>query len=401
MRKHVDGRRLVELVRPAGHRALVLDLGDVRLVLRLSGAPALSLVKGEAVLATMGEGAPAWPLPSAPAASPESLLVPCLALPRPYDACRDRDLAPADAVRFVASAEAAGHVVAGRWSELAALFLVARRRGARFEAAQRGALRQAARELRRLRRLEAHLEADLAGLGDATALRQQAEAILAAPGVVPRGVSEAELPDPRSEGSRLRVSLDPRLEASENATRLFARARRLERARQQVGHRLAETRREIESAAEGEARALAAEDVGELTPPASAAERAASDKAKPRHYLTSRGLSILVGRGARENHRLTFSVARPEDLWLHVRDAPGAHVILRDPEGRADADDLREAAETAAYFSDVRDAGRVDVHVARRKHVRPARGGPGRVHVSHSDTLRVAPRDPQGQLRRR
>ncbi|MFN8095297.1 MAG: hypothetical protein U0599_24310 [Vicinamibacteria bacterium] len=41
------------------------------------------------------------------------------------------------------------------------------------------------------------------------------------------------------------------------------------------------------------------------------------------------------------------------------------------------------------------------MHVTRRKHVRPGRGGPGRVFVSHSDTLRVAPRDPEGRLRRR
>ena len=55
----------------------------------------------------------------------------------------------------------------------------------------------------------------------------------------------------------------------------------------------------------------------------------------------------------------------------------------------------------AAYFSDARQEARVDVHVTRRKHVRPAKGGPGRVHVHHSDTMRVAPRDPAGRLRRR
>ena len=108
-----------------------------------------------------------------------------------------------------------------------------------------------------------------------------------------------------------------------------------------------------------------------------------------------------MGRGARENHSLTFGMARPEDLWLHARDVPGAHVILRDNEGRAAADDLREAAEVAAFFSDARAETAVDVHVTRRKHLRPGRGGPGRVQVSHSDTLRVAPRDPEGRLRRR
>jgi predicted ribosome quality control (RQC) complex YloA/Tae2 family protein len=109
-----------------------------------------------------------------------------------------------------------------------------------------------------------------------------------------------------------------------------------------------------------------------------------------------------VGRGARENHHLTFAVARPDDLWLHARDVPGAHVILRDPEGRAGADDLREAAEVAAFFSEARrEAQGADVHVTRRKHLRPVRGGPGRVAIGHTDTLRAVPRDPEGRLRRR
>jgi predicted ribosome quality control (RQC) complex YloA/Tae2 family protein len=118
-------------------------------------------------------------------------------------------------------------------------------------------------------------------------------------------------------------------------------------------------------------------------------------------YLTSRGLQVLAGRGARDNHDLTFSFAAPEDLWLHVRDRPGAHVILRDNEGRAHPEDLREAAEIAAFFSDARDESKVDVHVARRKHLRPAKGAPGRVLIAHGDTLRVTPRDPEGRLRKR
>jgi hypothetical protein len=55
----------------------------------------------------------------------------------------------------------------------------------------------------------------------------------------------------------------------------------------------------------------------------------------------------------------------------------------------------------AAFFSEARGESLVDVHVTRRKHVKPARGGPGRVFVGHSDTLRVPPRDPEGRLRKR
>jgi predicted ribosome quality control (RQC) complex YloA/Tae2 family protein len=183
---------------------------------------------------------------------------------------------------------------------------------------------------------------------------------------------------------------------------MFEKARRVERARHQVELRLRETRSELAAARDREGLVLAARDRHELPNPRDDGGDERGDAAAgPRHYLTGRGLSVLVGRNARENHHLTFRVARPEDLWLHARDVPGSHVVLRDEEGRAGADDLREAAEVAAFFSEARRESLVDVHVTRRKHVKPARGGPGRVFVAHSDTLRVPPRDPQGRLRRR
>ncbi len=402
LRKHLAGRAVASLVRPAGRRALALDFGGPRLVLRLSGTPALSLVLDDSVVATVGEGAPAWPLP-APVDDPVSPAAPLLVLPAPPEQCRDRDLAGPRRVRFVEAREAEGFVLAaGSWLEAASIYLVARRRGERFDALLRGARQEAGREIRRLERLEANLARDLAGLPDVEALRRQGEAILAAPDAVAPGVSEAGVPDPYDDTGSIRVSLDPRLRATANADRLFAKARRIDRARSQVSLRLGETRRALDEAREAERRAAAAENSSDLE--TRSGERAAVNRGEagaPRHYLTGRGLSILVGRGARQNHHLTFSVARPEDLWLHARDVPGAHVVLRDPEGRAAADDLREAAEVAAFFSDARQGARVDVHVTRRKHVRPAKGGPGRVYVHHSDTLRVTPRDPEGRLRRR
>jgi len=402
VRKHLDGRRLQAIEVPAGRRVLLLDVGGPRLVLRLSGTPALSLVLGGAAIATIGEGAAAWPLQASASAHADAPDAPLLALPAPLASASDCDLAPATAVRFVASPGAAAHVFeAGSWIEAAAAYLVARRRGARFEVARRRALQEAGREARRLARLEQNLAADLAGLPDAQALRREGEAILAHPRGVPPGASEARVPDPWDESRTLRVVLDPRLDAHANASRLFGKARRIERSREQVALRLRETRHELDQARRVEAAAEEARNLDDLAARAQAARSPGERGGAPRHYLTTRGLSILVGRGARENHHLTFSVARPDDLWLHAREVPGSHVILRDPEGRAGADDLREAAEVAAFFSDSRAESRADVHVTRRKHVRPAKGGPGRVHVFHSETMRVSPRDPEGRLRRR
>ena len=90
------------------------------------------------------------------------------------------------------------------------------------------------------------------------------------------------------------------------------------------------------------------------------------------------GASILVGRTGRDNDRLTFKIAGPEDFWLHVQGRPGAHVVIRNPgrRRRPSRDALEEAAALAAWYSGARSEGQVDVHWTRRKYVRRVRGAP-------------------------
>jgi hypothetical protein len=465
LRKHVDGARVVSLERVGGERVVALRAGDAALVLRLSGsAPALGLALDGSMLGGLGEGPDAWPLPpesperewdrleplafeaavGAARAEGRSLVRAVLAacpglgpsLARETDGSaasfaalreRLRGAAPtllvpvgpggsegtwhdADLVDPVAVTLGPIDPTGGErtvlhpssWLEAGALFLEARRRGLEFERRRRAALVEARRRIRRLEQLEANLAQDLAGLADESDLRRRAEALLAFARGIEAGRDSVEVEDPYEAGRVLTVTLDPRLGGLANAERMFDRARRVERARHQVDLRRRETRSELAAAREREALVLDARDRRDLPGPA---EDASADRggagAGPRQYLTGRGLSVLVGRNARENHHLTFRVAHAEDLWLHARDVPGAHVVLRDNEGRAGADDLREAAEVAAFFSEARGEALVDVHVTRRKHVKPAKGGPGRVFVAHSETLRVPPRDPEGRLRKR
>ena len=65
---------------------------------------------------------------------------------------------------------------------------------------------------------------------------------------------------------------------------------------------------------------------------------------------TLRGHRLLAGRTAAENQRVTFQDAAPEDLWLHARGLPGAHVVLRDVGDDPDDELVAGAAAVAAYF---------------------------------------------------
>ena len=126
------------------------------------------------------------------------------------------------------------------------------------------------------------------------------------------------------------------------------------------------------------------------------AKRRNSEPPPPhRNFRSLSGLTILVGRGAEENDTLTFRIAHGNDLWLHARGLPGAHVVVRlRKAGAPDQDTLLDAAHLAVHFSDGRGQAAVDVAYTHVKHVRKAKGaGPGAVTYSQERVilLRVEP----------
>ena len=116
-----------------------------------------------------------------------------------------------------------------------------------------------------------------------------------------------------------------------------------------------------------------------------------------RLFASREGDSVLVGKTAKDNDRLTFRLAAPEDFWLHALGVRGAHVVVRNDAGRTRPSpaSLTEAAGAAAWYSEAREQPFVDVQWTRRKYVRRIRGAPpGTVRVKRSETVRVRPRRP-------
>ena len=112
-------------------------------------------------------------------------------------------------------------------------------------------------------------------------------------------------------------------------------------------------------------------------------------------FYSSEGVEIWVGKSSRENDVLTFKLSNPEDFWLHVAGYGGSHVILRNPQGliAAPPQSLKEAAELAAYFSQARNANKVEVHHTQRKYVTKPKGSKaGLVHLRKYESVRVRPR---------
>jgi predicted ribosome quality control (RQC) complex YloA/Tae2 family protein len=108
-----------------------------------------------------------------------------------------------------------------------------------------------------------------------------------------------------------------------------------------------------------------------------------------RTYTSADGISILVGKTAKDNDHLTFKVGNPDDLWLHARGTPGSHVIVRLEKGQTvPHETLKDAATLTLWFSDLRKSGKGEVIYTLRKFVKKAKGQkPGTVHVTRDKSM--------------
>jgi len=120
-----------------------------------------------------------------------------------------------------------------------------------------------------------------------------------------------------------------------------------------------------------------------------------SGRGRPYRTVRLHGFEILIGRGDAENDHLTFEVAEPDDIWMHVSGSAGSHVVVRNPDGLAELppDVLEAAAQLAGWYSKSRNARRVEVHVCWARDVGKPRGfAPGKVSLSRWWPLRVQPK---------
>jgi len=266
--------------------------------------------------------------------------------------------------------------------------------------------------LRKLESRRQKLEGDLQRAERAEEVRRAGELLkIACPSarkgqdhVVVRDLFEPTAPE-------VRIALDPALTPEQNIERLFRRYKKLKAGRAHVVRRLDETSRQLAQLERLAAEIEAAEDPASLQALRDRVRaaglrsqrerpRVAAAARGPRRFVSADGMEILVARNAGESHTLTFSIARGDDYWMHLRGWAGPHVVIRKPRDRdVPLETLLDAAHLAVHYSKIRGTDFAEVVYTQRKHVRAVKGaGPGRVNYSGGATLAV--RLDQDRLRR-
>jgi predicted ribosome quality control (RQC) complex YloA/Tae2 family protein len=204
------------------------------------------------------------------------------------------------------------------------------------------------------------------------------------------------------------ITLDPEHSPVENAQARFQTYQRAHSGRESLHERLRETRARLDGLEQLAALlamsdereqidqlAQEAEEQGYIKPAGKPGKKKRAVRRKPLHLVSSDGIDVYVGRSSAQNEDVTFRIGRPDDVWLHVRTIPGAHVIVRSSGDDVPERTLAEAAGLAAYFSPSRHEAAVDVDMARRSRVRRVPGGtPGLVTYRAERTLHVPPLPP-------
>ncbi|EIF50056.1 NFACT RNA binding domain-containing protein [Sulfurovum sp. AR] len=94
---------------------------------------------------------------------------------------------------------------------------------------------------------------------------------------------------------------------------------------------------------------------------------------------------VLVGRNSNENQKL-LEMAKANDLWMHIRDVPSSHVIIRTDKQNLPDSVLKAAAKLCVDFS-VKNPGDYEVDYTKRKFVKVQEGS--NVLYNKYDTISV------------
>lgn len=210
------------------------------------------------------------------------------------------------------------------------------------------------------------------------------------------------------DGVELTIKLDPELDFKANANRYFERAKKAKGRIGLVRDQIGRISSDLAAVQDAVAKVTIEEKLFRLRELEQEARdkrwinlqvvQAAHKEDRPyqghrvRELTAPGGYTVLFGENAESNDYLTLRVAKPNDLWLHVRGATSAHVVIvtRNQPEKVQPETLRYAAKVAVLNSTSKHAGFVPVDVTLKKYVRRPKGAAkGAAIYTHEKTIHV------------
>ncbi len=242
---------------------------------------------------------------------------------------------------------------------------------------------------------------------NAPGFKMSGDAILANMSSLHKGMDIAKVPywDENGNETALSIPLDPMKSPQENASAYYVRYARAKGDPARVAQSIDDIRESLQELDEqlalldtidsSQLLEMALEDLRSWLSPKSGGhgkrKRKKTKETPALRRIEHAGARISIGLSAIGNRTVTFAEGISSDLWLHARDVPGSHVMLRGlPLGEQDGI-IRTAASLAAYYSKARTSNPAQVIVTERRYVRPIPGTIAHVRYRNERTVLVSP----------
>ena len=220
---------------------------------------------------------------------------------------------------------------------------------------------------------------------------------------IKRGMTKITLPNFYDNNKEITISLSNQLSPSQNAQKYFKKYQKLKNAVTFVNEQIELTKKEvayleeiqtqIELATPADLNDIKTElqQEGYIKKKQQKSKHSSRVKInKPESFIASDGTEILVGKNNLQNEKLTLHTAKKTDIWLHAKNIPGSHVIIKS--NNPSDETLFKAAMLAAYFSKFRSSANVPIDYVQVKNIRKPNGSkPGFVIYEGQKTLTVTP----------
>jgi predicted ribosome quality control (RQC) complex YloA/Tae2 family protein len=193
------------------------------------------------------------------------------------------------------------------------------------------------------------------------------------------------------------IKLDPQVSAQKNAERFYRKGKnqQIEITKLTEGFQgRARELKKLEDALEKAEQAANIKALQAMSADWEVKTGTASVASVPYREFEFKGFRIWVGKDAKSNDALTLKYSFKEDLWLHVRDDTGSHVLLKYQAGKVFPKDVIErAASLAAWFSKRKTEPLCAVVVTPKKFIRKRKGDPaGAVVIEREEVVLVEPK---------
>ena len=231
--------------------------------------------------------------------------------------------------------------------------------------------------------------------------RIKGEVLTAYMHLVEQGQKMIELENFYEDNQLITIELDPQKSPAENAQWYFSRYQKMKNRKMHLAEQIPQTNQEIDyiDSLLAQLEIASSDDIDEIREELRdegylKKQRGGKKKKKknvgPEKYYATDGTLIYVGKNNNQNDQLTMKTAHKTDWWLHTKDIPGSHVVIRSDNPSEET--IEEAAILAAYFSKYRMSSSVPVDYTQIKHVNKPNGAkPGYVIYDNQNTVFVTP----------